>query len=143
MSLAQHDLEQIGEYVQANLPRWMPQPTVHDINLHERIVRVEEGLKAQLELTRQILDQMDKRFEQVDKRFEQVDKRFEQVDKRFDMILHQMDKRFEQVDKRFEQSDRRFDELTRRIDRFMVWSFSTTVATGGIIVAALKLWPTG
>jgi len=45
------------------------------------------------------------------------------------------------MDKRFEAVDQRFEELTRRIDRFMVWSFATTLSVGGLVVAALKLWP--
>ena len=59
----------------------------------------------------------------------QIDRRFEQVDRRF-----------EQIDKRFDQVDRRFDALTRRMDRFMVWSFSTTLAVGGIVIGVLKVW---
>lgn len=50
-----------------------------------------------------------------------------------------MDKRFEQMDKRFEQMDKQFDAITTRMDRFMIWSFSTTVGVGGIIIAAIKL----
>ena len=65
-----------------------------------------------------------------------VDLRQEMKDLREDM-----DKRFEQVDKRFEQVDKRFDTLVRRMDRFMIWSFSTTVAVGGFVVAAIKLLP--
>ncbi len=59
-----------------------------------------------------------------------MDKRFEQVDRRF-----------EQVDRRFEQADKRFEALTTRIDRFMIWSFATTLTTGGIVIAAIKLFP--
>ncbi len=66
----------------------------------------------------------------MDRRFEQVDKRFEQVDKRF-----------EQVDKRFEQVDKRFEALTVRIDRFMIWSFSTSLAIGAAVVAAIRYLP--
>ena len=47
------------------------------LQLSERIIRVEEELKAQRELMKQGFDQMEKRFEQIDKRFEQVDKRFD------------------------------------------------------------------
>ena len=36
--------------------------------------------------------------------------------------------------------DRRFDALTTRMDRFMIWSLCTTVATGGIVIGALKVW---
>jgi exonuclease VII large subunit len=59
-----------------------------------------------------------------------MDKRFEQVDKRF-----------EQVDKRFEQVDKRFEALTTRIDRFMIWSFSTSLAIGLAVVAAIRYLP--
>ena len=126
--------------------------------LLERIVRIEESLAHHIELTRQgfsemnrrfelLLDQTSKRFEQVDKRFEQIDKRFEamqiQIDRRFEQVekrFEQIDRRFEQVEKRFDQVDRRFDALTRRMDRFMVWSFSTTLAVGGIVIGVLKVW---
>jgi len=77
-------------------------------------------------LSKEMLDlrkDMDKRFEQVDKRFEQVDKRFEQVDKRF------------------EQVDKRFEALTVRIDRFMIWSFTTSLAIGAAVVAAIRYLP--
>ena len=108
--------------------------------LLERIVRIEESLAHHIELTRQGFSEMNRRFEllldQTNKRFEQVDKRFEQVDKRFEQI----DRRFEHVEKRFDQVDRRFDALTRRMDRFMVWSFSTTLAVGGIVIGELKVW---
>ncbi|MAW43643.1 MAG: hypothetical protein CBE03_005750 [Gammaproteobacteria bacterium TMED243] len=124
----------------------------------ERIVRIEESLAHHIELTRQgfsemnrrfelLLDQTNKRFEQVEKRFEQIDKRFEQIDKRFEAMqiqidrrFEQVDRRFEQIDKRFDQVDRRFDALTRRMDRFMVWSFSTTLAVGSIVIGVLKVW---
>ena len=112
--------------------------------LHERIVRIEESLAHHIELTRQGFSEMNRRFEllldQTNKRFEQVDKRFEQIDKRFEAMQIQIDRRFEQVEKRFDQVDRRFDALTRRMDRFMVWSFSTTLAVGGIVIGVLKVW---
>jgi acyl carrier protein phosphodiesterase len=121
------------EFIKRHLGEWLAEqslgkpPAVYEIELRERMVRVEEELKRQRELIRTILEQMDKRFDAMQ---QQLDKRFEQVDKRF-----------EQVDKRFEQMDKRFEELTRRIDRFMVWSFGITLSTGGLVVALLKLWP--
>jgi predicted DsbA family dithiol-disulfide isomerase len=71
----------------------------------------------------------DLRQEMIDLR-KDMDKRFEQVDKRF-----------EQVDKRFEQVDKRFEALTVRIDRFMIWSFSTSLAIGAAVVAAIRYLP--
>ena len=136
----------------------MALPDTSENEILERIVRIEESLAHHIELTRQgfsemnrrfelLLDQTNKRFEQVEKRFEQIDKRFEQIDKRFEAMqiqidrrFEQVDRRFEQIDKRFDQVDRRFDALTRRMDRFMVWSFSTTLAVGSIVIGVLKVW---
>jgi predicted RNase H-like nuclease (RuvC/YqgF family) len=151
MSLAQEDIQ----FIKDNLGIWLAEqslgkpPAVYEIELRERMVRVEEELKHQRELIQTILVQMDKRFEAMDRRFEslqeemtrrfealqtEMGKRFEAVDRRFETLQAEMDRRFEVVDKRFE-------ELTRRIDRFMFWSFGLTVGVGALIVAVLKLWP--
>jgi chromosome segregation ATPase len=124
MTLTQEDID----FIKTNMADWLVEqslgkpPAVYEIELRERMVRVEEELKHQRELMRQGFAQVEKRFEQVDKRFEQVDKRFEQVDKRFESV----------------QQDIR--ELQRRMDRFMVWSFGTTVAVGGMVVTLVKFW---
>ena len=129
----------------------MALPDTTESQLLERIVRIEESLAHQIELTRQgflemnrrfelLLDQTNRRFEQVEKRFEQIDKRFEAMQIQIDRRFEQVDRRFEQIDKCFDQVDRRFDALTRRMDRFMVWSFSTTLAVGGIVIGVLKVW---
>ena len=143
MALAEQDIE----FIKQHLGEWLTEaslgkpPAVYEIELRERMIRMEEELKHQRELMRQGFAMMDKRFEEI---LHQLDKRFDAVDKRFEEMQHQLDKRFEAVDKRFEtmqgQMDRRFEEITRRLDRFMVWSFSTTVAVGGLVVAFLKLW---
>ena len=39
----------------------------------------------------------------------------------------------------FNRMDKRFEQLTSRIDRFMLWSFTTTVSVGGLVVALIKL----
>jgi predicted nucleic acid-binding Zn-ribbon protein len=122
MSLAKEDIAFIKEH----LGEWLAEqslgkpPAVYEIELRERMVRVEEELKNQREQIKTILVQMDKRFEAVDKRF--------------DALQNEMNRRFEAVDKRFEA-------LTRSIDRFMIWSFGTTLTVGGLVVATLKLWP--
>jgi hypothetical protein len=116
MALAKEDIDFIKEH----LGEWLVEvslgkpPAVYEIELRERMVRVEEELKHQRELMRQGFEQVERRFEQVDKRFEQVDKRFEQV-------------------------DRRFDELIKRSDRHFLWliGFITTIAA--LIIAAGKL----
>lgn len=140
MALAKEDIEEIQNLIAKALSEQpgMNQTNVrYELELRERIVRVEEELKHQRELLIEGFKQVDKRFEQVDKRFEQIEKRFEQIDKR----LEQIDKRFEQVDKRFEQFDKRFEALTSRIDRFMIWSFATTLTVGGLVIAAIRFLP--
>ena len=138
---------------------------------NERLIRLEETLSSHIELTRKGFAVMEEHFNAVDKRFEsmqvQMDNRFEstqvQMDKRFEVTQEQMNKRFDQVNKRFESMqvqmnkrfeatqeqinrrfdvvDQRFETMTQRMDKFMQWSFATMVATGGFIVAVLKLWP--
>ena len=97
----------------------MALPDTSENQILERIVRIEESLAHHIELTRQGFLEMNRRFE---------------------LLLDQTNKRFEQIDKRFDQVDRRFDALTRRMDRFMVWSFSTTLTVGSIVIGVLKVW---
>jgi chaperonin cofactor prefoldin len=168
MTLAAEDIQ----FIKDHLGEWLAEqslgrpPAVYEVELHERMVRVEEELRHQRELIKTILVEMDKRFDAVDKhfkamqqdmdlRFDAMEKRFEAIDKRFEATQQDMDrrfnamekhfeavdKRFETIDKRFETIDKRFEELTRRIDRFMFWSFGLTLSVGALIVAALKLWP--
>lgn len=133
MALAKEDIEEIQNLIAKALsdrPEANQTNVRYELELRERIVRVEEELKHQRELLIEAFKQIDKRFEQIDKRFEQAEKRFEQIDKRF-----------EQIDKRFEQIDKRFEALTTRIDRFMIWSFATTLTVGGLIIAAIRFIP--
>lgn len=107
MELGDRELEKIGEYVQNHLEEWginrhIPEfKTNREIELLERMVRVEEGLKNIAEQMQKGFEYMDKRFEQVDKRFEDmqigINKRFEQMDKRFEDMQHYMDRRFSQL----------------------------------------------
>jgi len=81
MTLRDEDVGRIGEYVKPWLRELVgemvspPEPV--GARLLERMVRVEEELRAQRTL-------MDERFGFMAARFEAVDKRFEAVDKRFD-----------------------------------------------------------
>ena len=116
MELSHEQLESIGRYVRGNLSAWIGEIyTPRDIQLSERMVRLEEELKGQRELMQQGFALMEKRFEQVDKRFEQVEKRFEQVDKRFESI------------------DKRFEDMHRFSNRwFMVISIMLGIITLGV-----------
>ncbi len=83
MSLTQQDID----FIKTNMAVWFAEqslgkpPAVYEIELRERMVRVEEELKHHHELMRQGLEQMDKRFEAMqaimDKRSEQVERRVE------------------------------------------------------------------
>ncbi|HOP30974.1 MAG TPA: hypothetical protein P5120_15265 [Spirochaetota bacterium] len=117
--LTKEHLEQIGEYLVEKFPairgggRSKSYSRDFEIEIRERIVRVEEELKNQRDLILQTLNFNGKQFELIDKRFEQVEKRFEQIDRRF-----------EQVDKRFEQVDKRFEEMQKSVDKrftMMMW----------------------
>ena len=84
MELGPKELQHIGDYIRLHIPEWYPAVnTDRQIDLVERIVRVEEELKSQRELMIQGFNAMDKRFESNDKRFDDVNKRFDDVNKRF------------------------------------------------------------
>jgi len=91
--LTKENLEQIAEYMVGKFPvlrqrsRSAPRSLDVEIEIRERVVRVEEELKNVHLSIRDLLVYIEKRFEQVDKRFEQVDKRFEDVNRRFTMMM--------------------------------------------------------
>ena len=137
MGVKEDDLiKKVVEYVKERFPEWLVEAVnsvggglnlpivmrsnVYDVELRERMVRVEEELKNQRELIRQGFELMEKRFEQIDKRFEEVDKRFEQVDKRFEVI------------------NERVSELSKRMFQFMIWSFGFTATIAGVAIVVLK-----
>ncbi len=86
------------------VPEKLVQPS-NEMELRERMVRVEEELKHQRELMMEGFKRIDERFESIDKRFADLihymDQRFEAVDKRFEDLIRYMDKRFESMDRRF------------------------------------------
>ena len=148
----EEDLEFISSYLAEKYPAIKGNPDQYrysdiKIDIHERIVRVEEELKHQRDLIHEVLKMMDKRFEQVEKRFEQVDKRFEQVDKRFEELRTDMNNRFEQVDTRFEElrddMNSRFESTNADMNRrfnMMMWftgigfTLITTIITGAFVL---------
>ena len=90
----------------------------------QRLIHLEEELKAQRGLMEKQFETIEKRFEAIDKRFEAIDKRFEAVDKRFEDLYRYLNARFEMMDKRFEDLvhyvDRRFTQLTWLISTMFV-----------------------
>ncbi len=77
----------VEDYIRRNEER------AREFSLLERIVRVEEELKALREIQLSLLREMNARFEAMDKRFEAMEKANQQ---RFEA----MEKRFEALDKR-------------------------------------------
>ncbi|HOF33198.1 MAG TPA: hypothetical protein PK624_04280 [Spirochaetota bacterium] len=163
MEFTKEQLEQIGSYIESNFDRFGAKSNVvqlrpYDIQLIERMTRIEEELKTQRELflkqneTMQFgFNQMDKRFEQIDKRFELMDKRFEsmqkQMDVRFDIMQKNMDKRFEstqkQMDVRFEMMqknmDSRFDDVNKKFS-MMMWMTSAGFTVIATVITLLTIF---
>ena len=119
MELDERTLDTIGLYVRRNLRDWMREAGSEltlerlDLALTERIVRVEEELKAQRELMKQGFEQMDKRFEQMEKRFEQAERRFEVL-------------------------ETRSLETLRAMQRFVYWSFGFIASATALIIASIR-----
>ncbi len=114
----------------------------------QRLVHLEEELKAQrklmekqFEAIERRFEAIDKRFEAVDKRFEAVDKRFEAVDKRFEDLYRYLNVRFEAIDKRFEAMDKRFEDLIHYVDRRftqLTWLISTMFVVLGTLITVFR-----
>jgi Fe2+ transport system protein B len=118
MALAQEDLEQIQHLIHQSIsvrPEVINANVRYELEIRERIVRVEEELKHQRELMLQ---------------------GFEMSNKRADEFRADMSKHFEQVDKRFEQIEKHLTIITNRMDRFMFWSLGLTISA---VIAIIKL----
>ena len=112
--------------------RETPIYSIRELDMIERIIRVEDKMllvNSNIEL---LVHQMDKRFEDMQK---YMDKRFEQVDKRFE----QMDKRFEQMDKRFEITQRNMDTRFNELREDMNKRFTQMFAFVSIVFTVLGL----
>ena len=127
MTLRDDDVGRIAEYVKPWLrevvDEMVPRVELGGVGpqLLERIVRVEEELKAQRTL-------MDERFGFMAQRFEVTDKRFDAVDKRFEESRAHSERRFDAVAKRFDDVNARFTTLTWMIGvGFVVITSLTTV----------------
>ena len=126
MGIGDDDVKRVGEYMKPWL-RDMVRDAVHSEavtvgpQLLERMVRVEEELKAQRELMKERFQFMADRFSFMDRRFEQSQKfmaaRFESVDGRFEQIQATMGARFDAVDKRFESVNERFGDMQESFRR--------------------------
>ncbi len=105
---------------------------LREISLIERLIRVEEELKALRELETQRFEalqkEIDTRFEalykEIDTRFEAMNSRFEALQKEIHTRFEAMNSRFEalqkEIDTRFEAMNSRFEALERRFN-FLQW----------------------
>ena len=119
----------IEEFIKRNDQR------AKELSLIERIVRVEEELKALREIEIARFEAAEKRFESLQRemnakfeslqremnaRFETMNNRFEALQKemnaRFEALQKEMNARFEAVDKRFEAMDKRFEAVEKRFE---------------------------
>ena len=157
MTLRDEDVGRIAEYVKPWLREVVDEmvPRVElggaGTQLVERMIRVEEELRAQRTLMDERFNFMAQRFESVDKRFDRVDKRFEELmtatdkrfeertaatDKRFGELTAATDRRFEELiaatDKRFDAVDRRFDDVNARFTT-LTWM----IGVGFVVVTSL------
>jgi hypothetical protein len=77
VALSQEDIA----FIKTHMAEWLTEQSlgkpaaVYEIELRERMVRVEEELKHQRELMQQGFERVDKRFEQVDSRFDEMIRR--------------------------------------------------------------------
>lgn len=94
MELTQSQLQQIADYVKSQIPDWVYRTEPPNQQLQERMLGIEEQIKALWERMLAVEHELKAQREVMATRFEAVDQRFEQ-------IQLQMDRRFESVDKRF------------------------------------------
>ena len=64
------------ELIKQHVGEWLAEaslgkpPVVYEIELRERIIRVEEELHRQRDLIQQVLEQMDRRFDEINRRLD-------------------------------------------------------------------------
>ena len=131
--------EHVSEHVRAHIGEWLAEQSlarpapVYEIELRERMIRLEEELKSQRELMKRGFDLMESRFEATSA---ENNRRFEAIDKRFEATSAESNRRFEALSA---ESNRRFEALTKRMDRLVIWSLGISLGTGSLVVAALKM----
>lgn len=139
MALGPEDLKQIVDYAKpwlrdAIMETAAPRLREVDTQLLERMVRVEEELKAQREL-------MAERFSAVDRRFEDMLAASEQ---RFGDMRSHSDQRFAAMDKRFDESlsasDKRFADMRSYSDKRFAALQWTLVVGFTIVTAAVTVF---
>jgi len=135
----------VSRFIREELERFVlsNEQKAKELSLIERVIRVEEELKALREIESARFDAMEKRFEalqrEMNARFEALQKemnaRFEAIDKRFEVTL----KRFEAIDKRFEAIDIRFEAIEKRLT-FLQWFLGIGFSAVLCLTSLMPLW---
>ncbi len=94
--------EHVEAFVQKN------ELKARELSLLERIIRVEEEIKALREVQAAQFNAVEKRFEALQR---EMNARFEALQREMNARFEAMDKRFEAMDKRFEAMEKRFTQL--------------------------------
>ena len=130
MEFTKEQLEQIGSYIESNFDRFGAKSNVvqlrpYDIQLIERMTRIEEELRSQREILLKQNETMQFGFTQMDKRFESMQK--------------QMDERFAAVDKRFDDVNKRFDDVNKRFS-MMMWMMTAGFTIIATVITLLSIF---
>ena len=102
------------------------------LNLIERIVRVEEGIKNLSEQIKLILETTNKRFDDLSTQIKLV---LETTNKRFDDVNN----RFDDVNNRFDDVNNRFDDINKRFDR-QTWLITAGFAFLSILITLITIF---
>ncbi|MCF7915963.1 MAG: hypothetical protein K9L66_12415 [Spirochaetaceae bacterium] len=133
MELGEREFKKIGEYVKSHLKEWIAESGANlgagaaegadsekselseigdeafalrrrELDLVERVVRVEDELKNLREVMEERFQKVDERFEAqrelMDERFGRMDERFSKMDERFEAQRELMNERFDHMEKR-------------------------------------------
>lgn len=133
MEITEKQLEKIGDYVKNNFDRLSngsryAQIRSADLQIIERITRIEEEMKSQREIIMFGFQQTEKRFDDINKRFEDVNRRFDGVNKRFD-----------DTNKRFDDVNKRFDDVNARF-RAMMWAMGIGVTVISLTISLITIF---
>ena len=125
----------ISSFIREELERFVltNEQRAKELSLMERVIKIEEELKALREIESARFEAMEKRFEAMDKRFEALQR---EMDKRFESLQREMNARFEAIDKRFEAMDKRFTFL----QWFVGIGFSAVLGLTSLMPLWLKLF---
>ena len=121
-------IEEVVRKAIANMMNSVSSRDRYEMELRERVIRVEEGLKHQSEL--------------MQAGFALMEKRMDQTDKRLELMQQETNRRFEQMQqemlKGFDQQHREIIALHNEMKVQMRWGFGILLTTAGLVIALIK-----